>query len=260
MEIKNKVALVTGSSSGIGEEIAVAYANQGALIALHGRNEEKLLNVKRRVDETRGTSHIFNYDLSIIGNAEKLYLDVIKIFNKNISILVNNAGFGIHGDIVNIPFDKYQEIINVNVITPIQLTKNVLPDMLKHGGKIINITSGIGVIGMPGISAYSLTKSAFTAFSESLFFETQGTKVDVISISPGLVNTFFADNIAQYGNIKEKLAEGSKRSPKDIAKLVLKMSATRNGFLDLSRSRLIGILKYCLPSLLHKIIIMKTRN
>ena len=260
MKAINKVVLVTGSSSGMGKEIALSFAKQGALVALHGRDEERLLNVSKQIKEIQGTSHIFPYDLSIIGNAEKLYLDVVSTFNKNISILVNSAGLAIHGNIINIPTKKYHEIINVNVVAPIELTKLVLANMHQSEGRIINITSGIGVVGMPGISAYSLTKAAFTAFSESLYFETLGTNIDVVTISPGLVNTPFAKNMEQYGEIKEKFTEGYKVSPKYIADIVTDQSTRRRKFFDYSSSRLVGILKYCTPSLLRKIIVMKTRD
>ena len=258
--VKDCVVLVTGSSSGLGKEIAYEYAKRGAIVALHGRDEQKLKEVKRSIEKINGIVDYFISDLSNDGESEKLLLAIKNKFRKHISILVNSAGIAILGNVVDIPIEQYKYIINLNLVVPITLSKLVLPEMIEKGGVILNITSGVGVIGMPTLSAYSLSKAAFSAFSESLYFETRKSKVDVVLVSPGLMETNFAGNITLFGEVGDNFSDGKFVHPSYMAKKIIQQVHVNKNFINYSRSRIVGVLKYCAPYVLRKIIEYKSKK
>lgn len=188
--LKNKYAVITGGSDGIGFAIAEMFAKNGADICIVARNEEKLLEAKNNL-KTYGTSiSVINGDLSDI-SAIKDISDKILEISPDIDILVNNAGIGRF-----IPFEQMDSNIfdmhlNLNVRAPYFLSQYLLGSLIKNKGNIINISSYFSKRMLAGncSTVYSLTKGALESFTKSLAFEIGKKGVRVNAIAPGSINT-----------------------------------------------------------------------
>lgn len=188
--LKNKYAVITGGSDGIGFAIAEMFAKNGANICLIARNEEKLLDAKNKLIAYGSNVSIINGDLSNMNEIKDISDKILKI-NPDIDILVNNAGVGRF-----IPFDQmdinlYDMHLNLNVRAPYFLSQYLLGSLIKNKGNIINISSYFSKRMLTGRSstAYSLTKGAIDSFTKSLAFEVGQKRVRVNAIAPGSIST-----------------------------------------------------------------------
>lgn len=177
-------ALVTGSTDGIGKAIALALAEKGSNIILHGRNETKLNAVASEIHENYPGCRVvcFNHDGSK-GNQ----LDTEKINQFNITILVNNVGVGPIGQLAASSNAEIAETIRLNTLFPSQLTHNLLPQLSRQPSLILNVSSYAGIYPPPYLAVYAATKAYNNAFSVSLSRELDNT--EVISLITGSVNT-----------------------------------------------------------------------
>jgi short-subunit dehydrogenase len=195
MKIDNSTALITGSSGGIGEEFAVQMAKRGVNLILVARREEKLVELRNRLLETRPglTIDIITADLSIPGSAADLAAQVKKL-GREVDILVNNAGVGQHGEFVKQSVEANSAQIHLNCVTLVELTAMFLPAMTAdRRGLIINVASTAGFQPTPGMAVYGATKAFVLSFTESLWQETKATGVRVFALCPGATETeFFA--------------------------------------------------------------------
>ncbi len=192
-------ALVTGASSGIGRDMARVLSNMGYDIIAVARDGEKLNELK---NELKTKVEIIELDLGNIENCKALYE---KNKNKNIDILINNAGFGDFGEFINTDLDKELNMIEVNIVAVHILTKLFLKDMEKrNNGYILNVASIAGFMaGGPYMATYYSTKSYIVSLSESIYTELKknNSKVKISVLCPGPVNTNF-NNVA---NVKFNL-------------------------------------------------------
>lgn len=259
---RGKLVLVTGASSGIGRETAVAFAQRGAKVALIGRNVEALKSVQDYIRGNGGLAEMFPFDLINITEIPKLIASVEDIFGDSISLLVNNAGVAILGLVDSVPLEEYMYNLNINFFAPLALIKAVLPGMVKRRcGQIINITSGVGKRGLPGVSSYCVSKFALNALTESVRVELAPYGIDVISVSPGLSETGFVKNIKTYGELKDTFNEGRKTPPVKIARRIVIASERRERDVVLSFRAKIGYhLNYWAPGLFDYILIRKLRK
>ena len=165
----------------------------GASIALTGRNENELISLNKKLKDLNINSHFFSHDLSKLDSIDKLVKQIEDYFNNSIDILINSAGNAILGLVENIPLSALKENMELNFFAPFVLSKLLIPNMKKKGfGQIINLSSGVGKRGLPGVSSYSSSKFALSGFSESLRVELMSFNIDVILFSPGLVDSKFA--------------------------------------------------------------------
>jgi dehydrogenase/reductase SDR family member 7B len=252
----NKIVLITGSSSGIGKSLAVEFANKNAKVALTGRDENRLENTKKHIQKNNGCVEIFPFDLNDISLIPNLVNEIEKFFDSNIALLVNNAGVTASGLVEDTPMEVFADILQVNYFAPLALCKAVIPGMKrKRSGQIINITSGCGIRALPGSSAYSVSKFALNALTESLRLELIHYGIEVILFSPGQVATGISMKSKSYGKIKSSFDKGYKSSPDKVAQEILSASAKSKKTVTLSfRNKILYHLNYWLPGLVDLIL------
>ena len=182
-------ALITGASSGIGRDMAIILANMGYDLILVARNENKLNELKKEISTD---CTIIPMDLSIEHSCFDLYN---KIKNKNIDVLINNAGYGIHGYFKDTPIENDINMIDLNVKSVQILTKLFLNDFIqKNSGRIMNVSSSAGLtIGGPLFASYYATKSYVSSLTRGIYGELKAirSKVTISHLCPGPVDTGF---------------------------------------------------------------------
>ena len=189
-QLKDKVALVTGGSRGIGKAIAAVYAREGAKVFICGRDEG---DIERAVQEIRGNGgeiHGAAGDIGKADDARRIAAAVLGRFGR-VDVVVNNASLlGPRVPIVEYPFSAWQDVMRVNVDGLFLITQQVLSTMIpRRQGSIINVSSGVGRVGRARWGAYSVSKFALEGFSQTLAEELRDTGIRVNSINPGPTRT-----------------------------------------------------------------------
>ncbi len=187
-----KVALVTGASSGIGMEIGRRLALEGFDVVLAARRKSRLVELAGTIEtERRVRAYAVEADLSSLEGARKLVADVDAL-GLRISCLVNNAGFGTHGTVVETDVDRTLEMLQLNIVSLTFLTHHYVKEMAARGqGQILQVASIGAFQPSPYYAAYSATKAYVLSFSEALHHELKGTGVTVTTSCPGLTETEF---------------------------------------------------------------------
>ncbi|MDP1675382.1 MAG: SDR family NAD(P)-dependent oxidoreductase [Bacteroidota bacterium] len=212
MDLKNSVAIITGASKGIGRAVAIALSKEGVNVVLAARSTELLLMVQKEIAENGGKAISIATDVTSENAVQNLIIETQKKFGK-IDILINNAGVGIFSNVIDLKTQEYEAMMDVNLKGVFLCSRAVLPAMIKQKkGEIINIASLAGKNSFAGGSVYSATKWGLIGFSRSLMLEVREYNIRVVTISPGSVNTHFAD--------KEK-NESQIIQPEDVAETVL---------------------------------------
>jgi 3-oxoacyl-[acyl-carrier protein] reductase len=189
LKLKNKKALVTGSSSGIGEGIAKSLAREGVHVMLHGRNEKELDRVKKEIISTGGHAFSVRGELTSDEDAKKIVKETLETL-KGIDILVNNAGAYPRKDWLEANSKDWMDLFNANVVSMVRLIQAFLPQMQKqHWGRIIQIASVAGTSPSPHLPIYGVTKAANINMTQSLARELAGSGITVNTISPGPIVT-----------------------------------------------------------------------
>jgi len=198
-DLTGRKALVTGATGGLGEAIARALHAQGAIVGLHGTREEKL---KELAAELGDRTFIFPANLSD-REAVKALGQKAEEEMGGIDILVNNAGITRDGLFVRMSDEDWDAVLNVNLTSVFNLTRELThPMMRRRNGRIINITSIVGVTGNPGQANYCASKAGLIGFSKSLAQEIASRNVTVNCIAPGFIESAMTDKL----NEKQKEA------------------------------------------------------
>jgi short-subunit dehydrogenase len=196
MNWRDKVAVITGASSGIGEATARCLANTGMLVVLVARRLERLLRLKAELESTGGKATALAADLGSETDRLHLFEQVGRA-----DVLVNSAGFGWYGYYDRMSWDTAREMLQVNVGATAHLTSLFLPGMrARNMGHIINIGSISGSLPSQGIAMYAASKSFMDAFTTSLYRETRGTRVQVSVVRAGPVMTEFCESALGRAN------------------------------------------------------------
>ena len=215
--LKNKKAIITGGSRGLGKATALAFAKEGIDIAITGRNE-KILKETISELETFGVKAI--YSVFDVGNYEEVknsIKSILDIFG-TVDILVNNAGIAAIGSFNDMEVSQWSQIIQTNLMGMYYVTKEVLPHLLsKNEGDIINISSTAGLNGNANISAYSASKCTVRGLSESLMKEVRKNNIRVCTLTP---STIESDMTIELG-IANKDSQNTVLQPEDFAQLIL---------------------------------------
>ena len=190
---RNRTVLVTGASSGIGEEFARLLAAQGAHLVLTARSTDKLEALRASLEAAHGcTVDVATKDLSQPGAATELHQELISR-NLQVDFLINNAGFGKWGKFLDFDVDCYIEMINLNVNSLTELSHLCLPAMLEKGeGGIMNVASTAAFLPLPYSAVYAASKAYVLMFSEALYGEFAHKGVHVMALCPGGTETGFA--------------------------------------------------------------------
>jgi short-subunit dehydrogenase len=180
-----KIALITGASSGIGADLARAFAASGHNVILTARRQDRLAALAA---ELGPTARVIVEDLADPAAPARLLAAAGRI-----DVLVNNAGFGAGGRIAALPLDRQLGIIQVNVTALTALTRLALPDMLaRRHGRILNVASVVSFLPCPGLAVYAASKAYVLSFSEALGEELRGSGVTVTCLCPGSTTSEFA--------------------------------------------------------------------
>lgn len=238
----DKVAVVTGSSTGIGYETSLTLARNGFLTYATMRNLNKSENMKMVATKENLPIRIKQLDVTddiSVTNA----VQAISSEAGRIDVLVNNAGYGLNGAFEDLAMDEIKAQYETNVFGLIRMTQAVLPIMRRQkSGTIVNISSGAGRFGFPSGSAYVSTKFAVEGLSESMSYELEPFGIKVAIVEPGVIRTNFADGLvvakkskdpsSPYSQLMQKAANGFEKmmknasSPDLVANVVL--NAVRN--------------------------------
>ena len=230
--LQDKVALITGASSGIGSACARALAGDGAKLLVTARRQERLDALRRELEPAGAKVVTFGGDAREESTAVGAVRAATEAFGR-IDILVNNAGAGNYKNLVDTSAEEYDELVDTNVRTTFLFTRHTVPVMLRQqSGTILMISSMAGVYGFGGEAVYCMTKFAQVGFAQALDRELRGSGIKVGAICPGGVKTEFA--IGKGRNAKD-VAASDMLDPEDVAGVVL-LACTQS-----PRSRLIEV-------------------
>jgi short-subunit dehydrogenase len=184
--------LITGSSGGIGFEMARSFAKRGYGLIINGSNEQRLLSAKERLEkEFAGPVAAFVEDLSLPGGAKALHEQVANA-GIEVDVLVNNAGMGLLAATEEIDFEADESLMRLNMIALVQLCKLYLPEMYRRGsGKILNIASVAAFQPGPYNSTYFASKAFVLSYSRAIRYEAKGRGVQVCALCPNSTKTGF---------------------------------------------------------------------
>lgn len=234
MEFSGKVALVTGSSSGIGAAIAKELAAQGATVAIHYRgNQDGAEHVAAQIREAGGTCSLFKADVSNLESAQALVKEVEDSLGV-ISILVNNAGTTADTLLLSMKPEDWERVIQTNLNSVFYVTKAAVRKMLRaRWGRIINITSVVGLAGQAGQTNYAASKAGIIGFTKSLAKEVGSRNITVNAVAPGFVPTALTDVLTEEQRAQTIAATpvGRLGEPEEIAWAVAFLASERSGFI-----------------------------
>lgn len=199
-------ALVTGASAGLGRDYARLFAADGHDVVLVARRRERLEELAREVASTTSVqAHVVAVDLAERGASRRIH-DELRARGVAVDFLVNNAGFGTSGPFAEADAAKQLEMIQVNVVALVELTRLLLPDMLARGrGRILNVGSTAGFQAGPFMAVYYASKAFVNSFSEALAYELSGTGVTATVSCPGATETEFAGHAGNDSSLLFKL-------------------------------------------------------
>lgn len=225
--LKNKIAIVTGASQGIGKSISEIFSIAGAHVVCLARNEDRLRELVSEISTNGNSASYISCDVSDGNSIEDALKSVVKDY-KQIDILVNNAGITKDSLILRMKEQNWDQVMNTNLKGAFYSTKIVLRHMMKKKyGRIINITSIVGLQGNPGQSNYAASKAGLIGFSQSIAKEVASRGITVNCIAPGWIETEMTNDIPQdiKENIIRNIPMGKTGATEDIANTALFLSS-----------------------------------
>ena len=228
-DFTGKRALVTGASGGIGGAIAQALSTRGAEVGLSGTRIDAL---EALAGEIGSNTHIFPTDLSSEGGAEQLAKNAADTMGV-IDILINNAGLTRDNLVMRLKDEDWQTVLDVNLTSAFRLSRAVLRGMMKaRWGRIIGITSIVGVTGNPGQANYAASKAGMIGMSKSLAQEVASRGVTVNCVAPGFIATAMTDvlTVEQKEKLNAAIPAGRMGSVDDIAGACVYLASAEAGY------------------------------
>ncbi|WP_122864068.1 SDR family NAD(P)-dependent oxidoreductase [Pseudomonas viridiflava] len=216
-----KVVVVTGAGSGIGEATAKRFAREGASVVLVGRNEEKLKKVHAQLE---GEGHLVRAaDVADLSDVEALFKEVASHFGR-LDVLVNNAGIVKSGKVTELEVQDWKELMSVDLDGVFYCTRSAMPALIASKGNIVNVSSVSGMGGDWGMSFYNAAKGAITNFTRALALDHGANGVRVNAVCPSLTRSELTDdmmdNDALMAKFKERIALGRPAEPEDIGDVI----------------------------------------
>ncbi len=218
MEVKGKVVIVTGASSGIGLAVAKLLSRQGAKVVLAARSSH-IKNIEKELPD----SLAILTDVTQTDDIKNLVKKVMEKYGK-IDILINNAGRGMHGfSVEKTPIEEYKEIMELNVFSALELMKEVIPIMRHEGqGMIINISSKLSKMYLPYLGPYSSTKYALNSITQTARAELKKDNIIVSAVLPGMTATnFFKNSVDPKEGYQMRGDIPQADSPEKVAQAIL---------------------------------------
>lgn len=234
--LQGKVALVTGASSGIGRSVALAYAREGAKVAVSDINEKGGQETVKQIEAAGGQAFFFQADAGRAADNERLVNATVARYG-GLHIACNNAGIGgPQAPTGEYPLDGWEEVIRINLSGPFYGMRYQIPAMLKAGGGvIINMASILGQVGFEGASAYVAAKHGLVGLTRNAALEYSAQGIRSLSVGPAFIKTpLLTDNLSQeqLGMIEQLHPIGRLGEPEEVAELVLWLSSDKASFLS----------------------------
>lgn len=220
---ENKVALITGATRGIGKEIALELAENGFDIAINYRSaSDANEDVKKEIEQYGVRCELVQADVANFEQCEKMVKETVEKLGR-IDVLVNNAGITRDGLLMRMKKEDFQSVIDINLTGTFNVTRNVIPYMVKQkSGRIISLSSVVGVVGNAGQTNYSASKAGVIGFTKSLAKEVASRNILVNAIAPGFIDTdmtkVLSDNVKEGINAQIPLKRMG--TPNEVAKVV----------------------------------------
>jgi NAD(P)-dependent dehydrogenase (short-subunit alcohol dehydrogenase family) len=238
MEIKftNKVSLITGATSGIGEAAAKLFADSEGIVMLTGRDEDKLKALSQSLENN--SIHFLAGDITNPESREELIKETIQKFGQ-LDILVNGAGIIAMGSVEHTTLDQYDQMMDVNLRSIFHLTQLALPYLEKTQGNIVNISSVAGTRSFPGLMSYCISKAGLDQFTRCAALDLAAKQIRVNGINPGVVVTNLHKRSGMSDEKYQNFLEHSKTThpigrvgnPEEIAKLIAYLASDAAGWI-----------------------------
>ena len=232
MRLKDKTAIITGGGSGIGLATARAFCKEGAKVILFGRRKEKLISA---ADELGDSVLIVQGDMTHNDDLDQLINKTLNNF-KGIDILVNSAGLFNGAPLHEISDSQWDGMMDINIRSVFQLTRRVLPIMMtQKSGSIVHISSILGLIAVPQVAAYNVSKGALNQFSRSIAVEYGSYGIRSNSICPGLIETDMTADLMKDASLMQEWSKeypiGRFGKPEDVASACLFLASDESSFI-----------------------------
>ncbi len=252
--LKNRVAIITGGSMGIGKATALLFAKEGAKVVVASRTAELLKQVVASISSAGGEALAVPTDVTKREEVEGLARETVERFGR-IDILVNNAGRGLHAAVIDLTPQALQQVFELNVFAPLTCIQAVYPYMKRQGGgQIINVSSIVGLRSIPTITGYCMSKYALNALSDGLRIEAKQDHIDVLTVYPAKTQTEFASNQQVIGK-RHAHPDWFIQNADIVARAILKASLHRRRDTILTWSaRMMKRVNDLAPSLMDKIL------
>ena len=201
--LRDKVCIITGAGKGFGKAIAKKFADNGAKLALITRTQSDIDDLYREFEGNEDFFLAICGDVSDQDTVNRFVADVKSKFGR-IDVLVNNAGMRFRKKFEEITLEEFSLVLSVNVVSMFMLCKAVIPTMVEQKtGKIINISSVVGTLGLPELSAYATSKAAIIGLTKALSVEYGESNIQVNAIAPGFCKTSYFDNFKKKSELYE---------------------------------------------------------
>lgn len=263
VNIKNKVVVITGASSGIGEATAIYFGSKQAKLVIAARSIDKLNALSEKMKTSGIKVLAVKTDVSNEADCKALMDKTIEYFGR-IDVLINNAGISMRALFINLDLEVVRNVMGVNFWGTIYCTKFALPHLLKSQGTVAGISSIAGYIGLPARTAYSASKFAMHGFLEALRTENLENNLHVLIACPGFTasnirnSALKADGTAQGGSPRR---EEEMMKPEEVAKELFSAIVKRKNKIILTREGRTAVLfKKLFPRIIRKLVFSKMKN
>lgn len=249
-QLKDKIVVITGASSGIGAITARMLSEKGAVPVLLARSEKKL---KETAAGIPGVFGLYTCDVTDEAEVARVFTEILATYGR-IDILLNNAGYGKFAGFTEMEPQEFDDMMDVNYMGIVRCTKAVVPHMLQRGsGQIVNVASMAGKIGTARSVAYTATKHAVLGFTNALRQELRKSGITVSAVNPGPIATDFFKTADPSGNYQKNVAR-MMMTPEYVSARIVKLMETHKEEIDLPGIAGFGIRLYGLfPRLADKL-------
>lgn len=231
---EQQIVVVTGASRGIGRAVAVRFARDGAVVIVNYRGgEEAAQKTAQTVNDTGGTAVLVQGDVGNRDDAERLIETAVKEHGR-IDVLINNAGITRDQLLMRMTDDDWDAVLDTNLKGAFHTTRAALRPMLrKRGGRIINISSVVGLIGNAGQGNYAAAKAGLIGFTKSIAREVASRGITVNAVAPGYIQTDMTDAIPENmrGKLLEQIPMGRLGTPEDVAEVVAFLASSAAAYM-----------------------------
>jgi NAD(P)-dependent dehydrogenase (short-subunit alcohol dehydrogenase family) len=233
--LNGKIALITGASRGLGKAMALALAEAGARLALTGRDEAKLNETATQIRNSGGEAEVFRADVCDEAQVLQLERDIDSKMGK-VSILINNAGVNVRKSITDFTLEEWRHVTDTNLTAVFLMCRSFVPHMKGTGyGRILNMTSIMSHISLPGRAAYSASKAGLMGLTRAVALELAPEGITVVGISPGPfateMNTPLLENPELNAQFISKIPAGRWGKVEEIGKLAVYLCSEDAGFI-----------------------------